>query len=79
LIVAGEEGEETLCLASVDTTFESGLSINQDSMSLRINNADLPYDVADIDGAVGFALNGDTTGNCPAVPGLGFGVAVTLL
>ena len=64
------------CLLSIDSTPEGGLSINKDSMSVRIKNADLPSNFS-VDAAVGFALNGDE--GCPDVPGLGFGVGVTLL
>jgi len=64
------------CVLTLDSTPEAGVSINQNSMSVRINNADLPSGFS-VDAATGFALNGD--GGCPDVPGLGFGVGVTLL
>ncbi|HSB83652.1 MAG TPA: hypothetical protein VLD64_04110, partial [Nitrosarchaeum sp.] len=70
-LTSGANGHP-FCLASVDSTPEAGVSINQDSMVVRLNSADLPYALDDIDGAVGFTLNGEPA--CPPVPGLGIGV-----
>jgi len=74
-LIAGVNGHP-FCLASVDSTPEAGISINKNSMTVRLNSANLPYAIGDIDAAVGFTLNGEPA--CPAVPGLGFGVGVDL-
>jgi len=64
-------GDSDFCVGSIDSTPESGITIQGNVIQLDINTAKLPVPVADIDGAVGFTINGNSA--C----GSGLGVKLT--
>jgi hypothetical protein len=65
------DGNPNFCVVSIDSTPTSGISINGNTASVNVKNSDLPFELDDIDGAVGFVING--SGEC-AAPGLGVNV-----
>jgi hypothetical protein len=68
--LTGGEGAADFCVASIDSTPTAGISIKSNTMSINVKQSDLPFDVSEIDAAVGFVI--DPEGECDS----GLGVSV---
>jgi hypothetical protein len=62
-------GSPDFCVASIDSTPTAGISIVGNSISINVKSDTLPVPVADIDGAVGFTIDGGY-GDCTTTLGV---------
>ena len=70
-LAAGVNGHD-FCIASFFPNPTGGISIQGDQMSISVRNSAMPFTVAEIDGAVGFVVNGEA-----GCAGTGLAVDVT--
>lgn len=56
--LAAPEGDHDFCIDSFLPNPQGGISIKDDVMNINIENAQMPFATANIDGAVGFVVNG---------------------
>ncbi|HEV8386838.1 MAG TPA: hypothetical protein VGQ03_04370 [Nitrososphaera sp.] len=69
----GGTGNPDFCVVSIDTTPTAGINIQGNTASVTVNTSDLPFTLSEIDGAVGFVINGGAAG---CTSGLGVDVVV---
>ncbi|HWP52449.1 MAG TPA: hypothetical protein VNK07_00145 [Candidatus Binatia bacterium] len=55
--LTGGAGSADFCVASIDSTPTSGISIKGNTISINVKQSDLPFTTSDIDGAVGFVID----------------------
>ena len=72
-LTGGATAPQDFCVASIDSTPTAGINIQGSTISINIKTDKLPFSVSDIDGAVGFTIDGDAGTGCA------LGLAVTIL
>jgi len=68
-LVPHDGGSPDFCVASIDSTPTSGISIVGNTIGINVKSDKLPVSVDDIDGAVGFTIDGGY-GDCTSTLGV---------